>query len=406
MGDVVASVIIGNYNYARFLADAIDSALGQTHPATEVVVVDDGSIDDSRDVIARYVARHGDRVTAVLKENAGMASTYNAGFPRSRGELVVFLDADDMLLPTAVESALAAWTGRPDASKVHWPLWEVDGRGARTGGVVPQLPLRAGDFRDAVLAGGPDAYLSPPTSGNAWSRAFLDTALPMPEPDFRQHADVYLATLAAVFGPVGLVAEPQGLYRVHGGNDYAGRPVEERNRRNLAIYEHRCRELARYAARAGTLVDAAAWKRPGSPYAWMARLQAALDELREAVPEGSTVVLADDEHWGEKRGGAGILAGRRTLPFLERDGVYFGPPPDDASAIRELERMRAEGAGHFVLAWPAFWWLDHYAAFHAHLRRSYALALENERLLVFDLRRAPGARPLVRTAPRVIEKGK
>jgi hypothetical protein len=403
---VIASVIIGNYNYGRFLADAIDSALAQTHRDTEVIVVDDGSTDDSRAVIARYGGRHGGRVTAVLKENAGMASTYNAGFPRSRGDVVVFLDADDMLLPTAVESALAGWAARPDAAKVHWPLWEVDARGARTGGVVPQLPLRAGDFRDAVLADGPDAYLSPPTSGNAWRRAFLDTVLPMPEPEFRQHADVYLATLAAVAGPVGLVETPQALYRVHGSNDYAGRPVEEKNRRNLAIYEHRCRALARYAERVGVPADPGRWTRADSPYAWMARLQAALDEVASLVRPGGEFILADAEEWGEKRDGGGILSGRRARPFLERDGVYFGPPPDAAAAIGELERMRAEGAGHFVLAWPAFWWLDHYPAFHAHLRRSYARVLENERLLVFDLRRAPGALPSVRTPPRVMEKGK
>ena len=93
----LVSVVINNYNYARYLAQAIDSALGQTYPGTEVVVVDDGSSDGSRDVIAAY----GTRVVPVLKENGGQASAFNAGFAASRGDVVLFLDADDCLLPTA-----------------------------------------------------------------------------------------------------------------------------------------------------------------------------------------------------------------------------------------------------------------------------------------------------------------
>src|SRR5215217_2626916 len=118
------SVMIGNYNYARFLRAAIDSALAQTHPAVEVVVVDDGSVDDSREVIAAY----GARITPVLKANGGMGSTYNAGLPRSRGDVVIFLDSDDVLLPTAAAEAVNALR-EPGVVKAHWPLVEVDERG-------------------------------------------------------------------------------------------------------------------------------------------------------------------------------------------------------------------------------------------------------------------------------------
>src|SRR5215207_9122886 len=96
------SIVVNNYNYARFLGEAIDSALAQTHPDTEVVVVDDGSTDHSREVIAGY----GDRVVPVSKENGGQASAFNAALPVTRGEVVLFLDADDQLLPTAVAAAV------------------------------------------------------------------------------------------------------------------------------------------------------------------------------------------------------------------------------------------------------------------------------------------------------------
>lgn len=101
-----ASIVITNFNYGRFLADAIDSALAQDHPV-EVVVVDDGSTDNSREVLARY---HG-RVTPVLKKNEGMASALNAGFQASCGDPVIFLDADDVLLGSALATASERMTG-------------------------------------------------------------------------------------------------------------------------------------------------------------------------------------------------------------------------------------------------------------------------------------------------------
>src|SRR2546429_9532950 len=94
------SIIVNNYNYASFVGQAIDSALAQTYPNTEVVVVDDGSTDGSAKVIAGY----GDRVIAVMKSNGGQGSAYSAGFERSSGDVVCFLDADDVLYPEAIAS--------------------------------------------------------------------------------------------------------------------------------------------------------------------------------------------------------------------------------------------------------------------------------------------------------------
>ena len=86
---VKVSIVIRNWNYGRFLSDAIDSALAQTHAATEVVVVDDGSTDDSREILALY----GNQVRAVLKEqNGGEGSAVNAGFAAATGDIVLFLD--------------------------------------------------------------------------------------------------------------------------------------------------------------------------------------------------------------------------------------------------------------------------------------------------------------------------
>jgi len=148
----LASIIINNYNYDVFLREAVDSALNQTYLNTEVIVVDDGSTDRSREIIASY----GDQIIPVLKGNGGQASAFNAGFAASRGEVVFFLDSDDILLPTAVKNATKLFRS-PDLVKVHWPLWEIDKDGRKTGQMKPQGALAEGDLREKVLREGPSA---------------------------------------------------------------------------------------------------------------------------------------------------------------------------------------------------------------------------------------------------------
>ncbi len=112
------------------------------------------------------------------------------------------------------------------------------------------------------------------------------------------------------------------------------------------------------------------------------RMRLMTAELCDLVAPGSTFIFVDqDETW------AGLVVdGRRRLPFLEKDGLYWGPPPDDATAIGELERLRRGGAAFIAFAANAHWWLDHYADFARYLRAHHRCLLANERLVVFDLR--------------------
>lgn len=104
-------------------------------------------------------------------------------------------------------------------------------------------------------------------------------------------------------------------------------------------------------------------------------------DIAASVPSGDAVILVDQQELN-----AGDVApGRRAIPFLERDGQYWGAPPDDDTAIREMERLRRSGARYMAFAWPAFWWFDYYNGLHSHLRSNFRCVLENERLVVFDL---------------------
>jgi hypothetical protein len=112
------------------------------------------------------------------------------------------------------------------------------------------------------------------------------------------------------------------------------------------------------------------------------RFNLALQDVKTLIPAESTFILVDQEEWmcGE------TVAGRRRLPFPERDGVYFRLPEDDEAAIRELERLRQSGASHIVFGWPAFWWLEYYSGLRQYVRSRYRCLLENDRLVAFDLR--------------------
>jgi glycosyltransferase involved in cell wall biosynthesis len=369
----LASVVINNYNYGRYLGQAIESALAQTYRAVEVVVVDDGSTDDSRAVIAGY----GERVLPVLKSNGGQASALNAGFAASRGDVICFLDADDALLPTAMERAVEC-LGEPSVTKVHWPLWEIDASGNRTGRQLPAEPLPEGNLRELTIREGPSSSVSSPTSGNAWARSFLERVLPVPEPECRISADAYLFGLAPAFGPIKRIEEPQGLYRFHGQNNYWGRTLEERMRGVMVRLEQQWRVLAEHCQSAGIVANRADWERRS----YFHQLRAAIQEIEALIPAGRLFILADEEKWGTDA----AVAGRPRIPFPEREGLYWGPPVDDASATAELERLRRErGATFLAVAWPAFWWLEHYVGFAAHLRSRFRCLLDNERLIIYDL---------------------
>lgn len=211
---MLVSIVINNYNYADFIAQAIESALVQTHPDVEVIVVDDGSRDHSMEVIHRY----SDAVRVVAQANGGQGSAYNAGFQNSRGKLVLFLDADDWLYPEAAAELAAAWSA--GVSKLQFRLDMVGRLGQPLGRQLPRDLHEGRIAHDLMRDFG--TYGSPPGSGNAYDVDFLRQVLPLDPLRWRIGADSVPILLAPAFGGVVSVHRSLGAYRIHRDPDDGG----------------------------------------------------------------------------------------------------------------------------------------------------------------------------------------
>lgn len=246
---IVVSIVINNYNYRRFLAQSIDSALAQTYAHVEVVVADDASTDGSQDLIRSY----GERVIAVLQSsNGGQGAAMNAGVAASTGDVVMFLDADDYLYPGAAQAVVDAY--RSNAALIQYRMHLVDERGQ----VIdlyprPEVCLDTGDVRKKLLDAG--RFEGTVTSGLAFVRHALAAVLPIPVQTFRISADGYLLSAAPFYGDVISIEKPLGAYRLHGGNQWSSAKGAASFRRSLLHDEAKYREVRARASSLGLAVS-------------------------------------------------------------------------------------------------------------------------------------------------------
>jgi hypothetical protein len=119
---------------------------------------------------------------------------------------------------------------------------------------------------------------------------------------------------------------------------------------------------------------------PRRPAPEVARqLKEAAAAIADSIPGGVPFILVDEEQIRSEMGRP------EAIPFLERNGVYYGPPADDEAAIGECERLRKEGARYLVVIWSCFWWLEYYVELERHLRDRYACVREDDLIVVFAL---------------------
>ena len=209
------SVLMGNYNYGRYIGDALDSVLRQSYSNFEVIVCDDGSTDDSREVEARY-SHQDSRIRLVAKENGGVASALNVAYAASRGEIICLLDADDVFLPQKLERVVEAFKKHGRGGVCIHRLIRVNQDG-RTFSYPRPMLLNEGWVGPQALRGGAFVRDFPQASGLSFRRPITDLLFPMP-PCLRGNQDGYLAATAQFFTEIFALKGGLAKLRIHGAN--------------------------------------------------------------------------------------------------------------------------------------------------------------------------------------------
>lgn len=220
------SVIIPTYNYGPYIADAIDSVLWQTLAPTEIVVIDDGSTDETEAVVRGY----GERVKYIRQENAGVCAARNRGVAESTGDLIAFLDADDIWEPTKLERQIAKFASDPEIGLVHCGMREFDSRTGET--IALYLDGGEGWVAEDIALWEKPVIVGP--GGSIIVRRDVFDEVGGFDERLKNGEDWEFCLRVALKYKVGFVAEPLVNYRNHGEN--ATKNIAEMERSTLLAW--------------------------------------------------------------------------------------------------------------------------------------------------------------------------
>jgi glycosyltransferase involved in cell wall biosynthesis len=228
------SVIIANYNYDRYLPTAINSVLAQTYSDYEIIVVDDGSIDDSSKILTDFESRlPSTKFKVIYQENQGHGGAINTGFQSATGEIIAFLDSDDVWKQDKLDQIVFAFK-RSDVVAVIHPLDIMNAEGVITNSQATKLKIGNDNLAQIILDTG-SSWHYPPTSGLAFRHRVLQNVLPMEPPLWRFWPDGCLLYCAAFFGKVVAINQVLGSYRLHGSNTFYSAKAPTRDGKLKAI---------------------------------------------------------------------------------------------------------------------------------------------------------------------------
>jgi glycosyltransferase involved in cell wall biosynthesis len=413
------------YNGGRYLSEALEALLRQKFIHFELIISDNASTDDTANICAGYAQRDS-RIRYYRNEkNLGAARNYSIVFERAIGTYFKWAAHDDICLPRFLSRCVEVLDADPEVVLCYTAAEVIDENGtslAQWGNIhnlsdpdgtvrlravhllAETLPIWGVMRRDVLAAtrllGNYPGHDRPLLAEMALHGRFYE----VPEVLFqsRDHGERSIRaydyrnpiTLLAWYDPerAGQIAFPQWrLLREHlAAINRAPLTTSQR----LAAYRVTLDWSQRHRHELGRDLWLAAGRLPWGGHAIRAglarfdRLARLVARLRRTIPKGAQVVLVDDDTFALEP-----FAGWHVLPFLERDGRYWGRPLDSRHAVDELERMRQQGAGFIVFGWPALWWLDHYDAFAEHLRTRYRCVTAGRDAIVFDLRAASGVEP-------------
>lgn len=212
------SVVLCNFNYGNLIGKTIESVLAQQYDEWELIIVDDGSKDNSKEVIMKFAQSHPKRIQALFQKNGGQGDAFNNGVALAKADIVCFLDSDDVWMPGKLSMVNRWFSERNDIALLQHNMHIL------RGDTPTQENFRAMMGCGDLLEESRRTRLLPqfvPTSGLAMHRRVLEKILPIPA-QFRTCADGYLTRTSMCHGIV--YAEPQtyGYYRRHENNCVLG----------------------------------------------------------------------------------------------------------------------------------------------------------------------------------------
>lgn len=230
----LVSVLIANYNYAQYIGEAIESILKQTYTNFEIIVCDDGSTDNSCEIVERYV-REDPRVKLLRKPNGGVSSTLNTAYSESRGDIVALLDSDDFWDPCKLEKLVFVARQYPDHGMYVHRMFPVSSNGKILGSPLPRK-MDVGWVAPRILRSGGLSHL-PPASGISLRREIVKIIFPIHE-GLKRGADGYIMRAAQFLTPIAALDGVLGSYRLHSNNITGySKPDLNRVKKNLEDYE-------------------------------------------------------------------------------------------------------------------------------------------------------------------------
>jgi glycosyltransferase involved in cell wall biosynthesis len=232
----LVSILITNYNYSSFIAEAVESVLNQTYQKFEILICDDGSSDNSIEVIQK-LAKKDERIHFIAKENGGQASALNTAFLKSYGEIISILDADDRFLENKLALIVEVFSKNENIGLVAHKLKVVYGEQ-----FIEYIPLQSiseGWLIEDVIWG--RTIFLPPASGLSIRREVAMRCFPLPT-HFRAGADRVLYYRCAAITKIKSIERSLAIYRAHNSNTSLGIDIDK----SITIYKTTLEDIKKF----------------------------------------------------------------------------------------------------------------------------------------------------------------
>lgn len=205
----LVSVVISNYNYAQYITEAVESVMNQTYKVFEIIIVNDGSQDNSLDIINGLMNKYQEKIILINQENKGQAASFNRAYEIAKGDIIAFLDADDYWYPRKLETIIQK---HQDYAAIQHNLLinNVSKFTFLADGICKQQQL----LEQYVFMG------TIPTSGLSFLKEKLRNVFPIPEAQYKICADLYMKIMYLNDGDILSLDEALGCYRVHDLNNW------------------------------------------------------------------------------------------------------------------------------------------------------------------------------------------